>query len=358
MSKSLAFRPNWTSPPGDTISDILKERKLPIDLLVKELNQPRVYIDGLLLGNETITIEIAKKLEFILGGSSDFWLTREFQFREDLERFSATELAVWVKELPIKDMVSFGWISGSKDLASECLSFFKVQNVQSWRDMYDKALATTSFRKSVRFKSEYGAVAAWLRQGEIVGAKTDCSPWNADLFEETLEEIKQLTRKKSPKDFLPLLTSVCAKCGVALAIVRTPNGCRASGATRFLDKNKALLMLSFRYLSDDQFWFTFFHEAGHLLLHGSETAIIEGLNENENLDREKEANLFAGEVLIPHSLQTQLSRLRGNKRDIINFAQSAGVSPGIVVGQMQHHGYIDKKYLNAFKRRYSWEQIL
>lgn len=355
MSESSAFRPNWTSPPGDTISDILSERKLPIDLLVKELDQPKIYIESLLQGNESITIDIAKKLEFILGGSSDFWLTREFQYREDLDRAHKAELSVWVKELPVKDMISFGWISGSKDVASECLNFFKVQNVQSWRVIYDKTLATTSFRKSTAFRSEYGAVAAWLRQGEVVGARTECAPWNADLFEEALGEIRLLTRKKSPKEFLPLLRDICAKCGVALAVVRTPNGCRASGATRFIDKNRALLMLSFRYLSDDQFWFTFFHEAGHLLLHGSETAIIEGLNENDSLDQEKEANLFAGEALIPHSLQPQLSRLRGNKRDIIKFAQSAGVSPGIVVGQMQHNGYIDKKYLNAFKRRYSWE---
>jgi plasmid maintenance system antidote protein VapI/Zn-dependent peptidase ImmA (M78 family) len=352
MNESSSFRPNWTSPPGDTISDILKERKLSVCSFASELNQPQKYVDGLLMGEEAISAEVAKKLASMLGGSADFWLTREHQYREDLERITRDEHSQWLKELPVKDMTSFGWISSS----SECLSFFNVPNVKAWRNRYDQTLAVTAFRQSSTFRSEYGAVAAWLRQGEILGSKIECAPWNAGLFENSLESIKALTRKKSPKEFLPLLKSECAKCGVALAIVPTPNGCRASGATRFINKNRALLLLSFRYLSDDQFWFTFFHEVGHLLLHGSETAIIEGLNEND-FDREKEANLFAGEVLIPHALHQKLSRVKGNKRDIVSFAVAAGVSPGIVVGQMQHHGYINKRYLNAFKRRYTWEEI-
>ena len=357
MSEASTFRPNWTSPPGETISDMLKERRLSIGLFAKKLNQSPKYIDGLLQGFEVINADVAKMLEAILGGSSDFWLTREFQYREDLERITKLETDIWLKELPLKDMISFGWISGSKDLSSECLRFFNVSSVKTWRTAHNETLAVTSFRRSDAFKSEYGAVAAWLRQGEILGAKIECKPWNANHFEKTLEEIKPLTRKKNPKDFLPALINACANCGVALAIVRTPTGCRASGATRFVAENRALLLLSFRYLSDDQFWFTFFHEAGHILLHRSKMTIVEGLIEGGDFDREKEANLFAGEVLIPHPLQQQLNKIRGNKRDIINFAMLAGVSPGIVVGQMQHYGYVDKKYLNAFKRRFNWDNI-
>lgn len=119
-----------------------------------------------------------------------------------------------------------------------------------------------------------------------------------------------------------------------------------------------MLLLSFRYLSDDHFWFTFFHEAGHIVLHKSNAAFIEDNSPDKNYsNEEKEANIFAGEILIPHELQGELSRLRGNKRNIISFAMKAGVSPGIVVGQMQHRGIIDHKYLNSFKRRYDWNDI-
>lgn len=357
MSNSTVFQPNWTSPPGQTILDILTEKQLSIGLFAKKIKQSSTYTQGLLQGYEVITADVAKMLEGILGGTSDFWLTRELQYREDLERINKFETDQWLKELPIKDMISFGWISGNKDLSIECLDFFNVSNVKTWRNSQNETLAITSFRKTEAFKSEYGAVSAWLRQGEILGAKIECKPWNANLFEKTLEEIKPLTRRKNPKDFIPTLISACSKCGVALAIVRTPSGCRASGATRFVAKDRALLLLSFRYLSDDQFWFTFFHEAGHLLLHKSKTTIIEGLNNESDYEKETEANLFAGEILIPNKLQNQLSKIRGNKRDIINLAMLAGVSPGIIVGQMQYYGYVDKKYLNAFKRRYNWDDI-
>src|SRR5262245_53695423 len=125
-----------------------------------------------------------------------------------------------------------------------------------------------AFRTSPSFDSQPSAVAAWLRQGEIETEAFDCNHWDPIRFRESLADIRSLTRQKEPRRFIPALQRCCAESGVAVAIVRAPKGCRASGATRFLTRHKALLMLSFRYLTDDQFWFTFFHEAGHLLLHG------------------------------------------------------------------------------------------
>ena len=75
------------------------------------------------------------------------------------------------------------------------------------------------------------------------------------------------------------------------------------------------------------------------------------------IEAEHEANLFAGAMLIPHYLEGELAGIRGNKRDIISFAMKAGISPGIVVGQLQHRGYFQKSYLNTFKRWYDREEI-
>jgi len=115
-----------------------------------------------------------------------------------------------------------------------------------------------------------------------------------------------------------------------------------------------------RYLSDDHFWFTFFHEAGHLILHGNrEDVYVEMENKIDRVydEKEEEANIFAAEALIPYTLHDKLKSVRSNKRKIIQFAQLAGISPGIVVGQMQFLGYIKYQYLNSYKRRYKWEDI-
>ena len=138
-----------------------------------------------------------------------------------------------------------------------------------------------------------------------------------------------------------------------MAIVRAPRGCRASGATRFLSANKALLMLSFRYLSDDHFWFTFFHEGGHLLLHSEKSLFLEGADMPSSRE-EEEANDFAARALIPLEFQPLLAGLNADARGVIRFARQVGVSPGIVVGQLQHLGRVDRGQLNGLKRRFRW----
>jgi HTH-type transcriptional regulator/antitoxin HigA len=138
-----------------------------------------------------------------------------------------------------------------------------------------------------------------------------------------------------------------------VVIVRAPTGCRASGATRFVSASKALLLLSFRYLSDDHFWFTFFHEAGHLLLHGEKALFLEGA-EMSATKEEEEANEFAARVLIPPEFHTALLDLSVNGREVIRFAKFTGVSPGIIVGQLQHHGRVKRNQLNSLKRWFKW----
>ena len=217
----------------------------------------------------------------------------------------------------------------------------------------------TVFRKSYVLKSDPESVAAWLRQGEIVAESINCKAWNSELFNQTLKKIKPLTKKKKPQEFLSELKALCAECGVAVAIVRTPKGCSVSGATKFINSEKAMILLSFRYLSDDHFWFTFFHEAGHLLLHSEKSLFLEEENETmKNNVYEKEANEFAAEVLIPKEFQLRLKTMRIEKRAIMDLAKDADVSLGIVIGQLQHAGRVDFKNLNRYKRRYSWDEIL
>jgi Zn-dependent peptidase ImmA (M78 family) len=139
-----------------------------------------------------------------------------------------------------------------------------------------------------------------------------------------------------------------------VVILRAPTGCRASGATRFLSAEKALLLLSFRYLSDDHFWFTFFHEAAHLLLHDRQAVFLEG-QDGSRAKEEDQANNFAAEMLVPKEFRDQMFNLPVNGFDVIRFAKLVGVSPGIVVGQLQFYGHFTHRQLNNLKRRFGWK---
>ena len=355
MSSSSEFRPDWASAPGDTIADILRERGLSDADFARQLGQTFEQTRDLLEGRAALTIAIARRLEGLLGASVSFWMSRDFHYRQDIARLQSDH--EWLRELPVGDMVRFGWLSSvphpSEEIAT-CLRFFGVPSVSAWRETYAGVQQMFAFRTSPTLDSRPGAVAAWLRRGEIEADDIPCQPWNAESFRASLSQLRALTKQKDPRRFLPVLRQRCSEHGVAVAVVRAPSGCRASGATRFLSKKKALLLLSARFLRDDQFWFTFFHEAGHLLLHGFDGFFIEGQDATSS-EEEQEANNFAANILVPPEYQAAMLDLRANTDDIVRFAVRLGISPGIVVGQLQHHGRLRQNQMNSLKRFYEWD---
>jgi len=361
MPDKKDFNPDWISPPGDTIADILVERACSHLEFARRMGFTARHVSELVTSRTPISQEIARRLELVLGASAEFWIARETQYRGSIVQ-ARTEVELkgqeaWLKELPVKDMLEFGWLSQAYFEATPiaaCLRFFGVADVQAWRTTYRSVLETAAFRTSPTFRSQPGAIAAWLRQGEIESASLECKPWDAKLFQNALFDIRLLTRKRDPRLFLAELTRRCADCGVAVAIVRAPRGCRASGATRFLSPSRALLLLSFRYLSDDHFWFTFFHEAGHLLLHSKKALFLEGLEASSS--EEQEANEFSARMLVPHNFRGELECLNVERHAIRNFAKRVGVSPGIILGQLQYLGKARQNQLSTLKARFRWSR--
>ena len=148
---------------------------------------------------------------------------------------------------------------------------------------------------------------------------------------------------------------LCAKSGVAVIFTPELPKTRISGATRWLNANKALIQLSLRYKTDDHLWFTFFHEAGHILLHGKKDVFIESDGDTDT--KEVEANRFAANFLIPPAEFKRISMSANiSKKAIVSFAKEIGISPGIVVGRLQHEGILKRSYRNELKKSFEWEK--
>lgn len=357
---NATFLPQWSSPPGETMSQLIRAKGLALSELAVQLGWTAEEAQDLLAARRAITFEVAGVLADAIGGTRRFWLTRESQYRDDLARLQQAaeeaEASGWLRSLPVKEMVSFGWLPETRDrleLARSCLRFFEVESIHEWQHKCADLADSAALRTSGTFPSSVGALASWLQRGEIEAQSATCASWSPTGFRQALDQIRALTRQKEPAAFLPELKRICSAHGVAVVAVRAPKGCRASGATRFVTPQRALLLLSFRYRSDDHFWFTFFHEAGHLLLHGESGSFIE--DEGVGSSRfEEEANRFAEDVLIPSNVRPAFGLLRNNTRDAIRFALRAGISPGIVVGQLQKQGRVPQNQLNRLKRRYQW----
>jgi len=358
IESSVQFEPNWLSPPGDTIADLLEEKGWSQTEFAQRTGYTPKHVNQLIRGKAPISEETALRLERVLGSTARFWLKRESEYRETLARRAEQDAlgleSAWLAELPLKEMVRLRWVHdlGSNVAAqvAECLSFFGVATVAAWRERY--AAPVAAFRASRQSEMHTGAVAAWLRQGERRAAAIECAPFERKAFREALQHLRALTNEPDPAVFVPRMSELCAAAGVAVVLEPAPHGSPASGAVRWLTQDTALIMLSLRYKSNDHLWFTFFHEAGHLLLHGKRLLFLE-TEEPLDSEEETEADVFARDFLIPPAKAKKLAGMR-SEAAVRQFAAQAGVAPGIVVGRMQREGWLPWTHLNGLKTRYTW----
>lgn len=355
--KRHAFRPDYAVPPGDTVLEVLRSLGMTQAELAGRTGRPRKTINEIIKGKAAITAETAIQFEMVLGVPASMWLGLERDYQETIARTKESrELALakgWLDGLPVRKMVEYGWLEDRGDPAGkvrEALSFFGVASPEAWQVVWTAPDA--ALRESKAFQSQPGAVAAWLRRGEIEARRIECRPHSSRLFRETLRRVRSLTRG-SVDGIEKSLASLCAEAGVAVVFVPELPGARLSGATRWLAPDKALVQLSLRYRTDDQLWFTFFHEGAHILLHGKEARIEE---EDGASGEEEEASRFAADFLIPPKQYRAFTcaHRRPTKRAVASFAADLGIAPGIVVGRLQHDGFVPWGHLNGLKRKLTW----
>ena len=349
MADETGFQPDWATSPAETIRRALIRRGWSIADLAHAMGVEEDVASALAEGDIEIDERNARGLAAAFNTSANFWQERQKQYSHDTDRLKQASIEkAWLRELPLRDMLKFGWIKAYQNDAqkiSAVLQFFGVSDLSEWKSRYRTDLAAAAFRTSLTFTSNPVSTAAWLRWADLQASEIVCSPWDADLFRSALKKIRSLTRRKHPDQFLPELVRICAECGVAVVIARAPEGCRASGATRFISPSKAMIVMSFRYRSDDHFWFTFLHEAAHLLLHGKKALFLED-GSDVTAEAENEANEFASMLLIPPSSKIEFERLGASVKNILRFAMKEGISPGVVVGQLQHHDRLPHNRLN------------
>ncbi|NJK81934.1 MAG: HigA family addiction module antidote protein [Chloroflexaceae bacterium] len=366
--QAAVYLPDVVSPPGETLLETLETIGMTQAELAERTGRPRKTINEIVQGKTAITPETALQLERVLGIPASFWNRREQHYREALaRREEAARLqahAAWLREFPLRPMIKAGWLDESEEQVQQLrllLQFFGVASPEQWRAYWQQSSITVAFRKSPAFQVAPYAMAAWLRRGEVLAQQVECAPYHARTFQRILVQARALT-VAPPGVFLPQLIALCAEAGVAVVVVPELPRTRVSGATRWLTPTKALMQLSLRYRSDDQFWFTFFHEAGHILLHGKRDAFLDQQEEDElaaDDSREREANSFAADLLIPPERWRQLlqSPDYASREHIQAFAAELGIAPGILVGRLQHTRVLPwNSPLNDLKCRLEWAE--
>ena len=258
LTPDQPFQPDYISPPGETIADLLEQTGMTQTEVAQRLGVSLKHINQVVKGAASISAELALGLEKVFGVSAAFWLNRESLYRTDIARQEeARDLAPaleWANSFPVGELRKRGFIattSRGTDLVRDLLGFFGIASPELWSD------PVAAYRKSRRVESDTKALATWLRAGETEAATINTEPFHSDRLQEALQDVRGLTRH-DPSEWQPELVRMCAAAGVAVVILEAFRGARANGATRWLSPSKALIQMSLRYRWEDIFWFSFF----------------------------------------------------------------------------------------------------
>ena len=334
--KKYTFTPDYAVPPGATLQEVMTSLGMPQKELAVRTELTEQTLNRIFKGEQPISYTTANRLELVTGIPAGLWNNLEAQYREQLakleerRRFEAEK--EWLKTIPVKELIERGHVEPDDDkvnLIRKVLAFFGVCSVQAWQEVW--AAPAVAARRSRCFESRPGDAAAWIRQGELQAQQIVCAPFDRDRFRSVLKTIRSLTREE-PAVFASQMRQLCADAGVAVALVREMKKVPWNGATKWLSPDKVMILLSLRGKGEDKFWFSFFHEAGHVLKDNKKSLFINDESESDLL--EQQADTFAAEKLIPSKHNARVSRCR-SKQEIIDLANELGISPGIVAGRYQ-----------------------
>lgn len=352
-AKKYAFSPDFAVAPGETVREVMEDMGMTQREFAMRLGITVQSLSRIFKGEQAISVETAKNLERVTGTPAHFWNNLESNYRLQLAKERDARLfesqKEWLKKFPIKVLKERGYIRDIPfvETFEAVLQFFGVSSVAAWEMTWAQPDAAARRTRSNCFEDNPYYAATWVRMGELAAQRNRCGATNIKKFKASMPEICKLTCEE-PSVFLPQLREICHDCGVSLAIVQEFPRLKWSGATKWLD-DTAIIMLNIRYKREDSFWFSFFHEAGHVILHDKCCLRI---NDGKNEDiREQEANNFAKEVLFGNKYE-QILRI-STAEDIKQLAKELGISPGIVAGQ---YCFLTQKY-NRFTyliRSFTW----
>jgi addiction module HigA family antidote len=356
MNKPNQFDPDYAVPPGRTLQETIDTLGMTQKELALRTGRPLKTINEIIKGVAAITAETALQLEKVTGVPAGFWNNLEANYRERLARLQdkqrLDEQTGWLKHFSYAKMAAMGLVKPTPDKIEKVenlLRYFGVATFKQWEATYSRLQGAA--REQDGLSSTLGDLSAWLRAGEILAQRVDCQPYDATRFQSALTRIRTLTCDP-PAQVWPEVVRLCADAGVAVVLVPELPKTHVYGFTRWLTSTKALLQLSLRYKTDDLLWFTFFHEAAHILKHGKTDVFLEFRGASD--PKEEEANRWSADFLIPpQDWQTFLAQTpEPNRNDIIHFAHEKKIAPSVVLGRLQHREKrIRPHFYNDLKQR-------
>lgn len=357
MATDVQMHSDLAIPPGEYLAEVLEDLGMSQADLARRMGRPEQMVSEILGGAKRLTPDTALQLERVTGVPANVWTGLEEEYQLTKARASAREQVAGESALvdleTYRELARLGFVATTRDRSLKVRELWRFFGVASLHNVPQLATYGAAFRVSAAGRTSPFALAAWLRCGELVAADAPTDPFSAQRLRALVSELRSWTRDRFGVA-VPKVRAALAACGVALVVVPHFPKTRAHGATFWVSAEKAVVQMSLRGAWSDVFWFSLFHEIGHVLLHGKRQVFLEGYPRDDPQGREWEdaADAFASERLIPsRALDAFLAGGAPTTLRIVSFADRVGVAPGMVVGRLQHLGVIRHDQFNGLRER-------
>lgn len=326
--------PGYIVPTGDFIKEWMEDNDINGAELSRRLDVSRKHVSELLHGKAPLSHEMALKLEYVTGVPARIWNLHEAGYREALARQRSEQDLVnqyeRASDFPLAYLRNCGFITAApRDktrTVQQLLQFFGLGTLDAFQPTWEKS--AVAYRRSAIGREDVCALATWLHVAERTAALDSLPDYSRSTMEAALPELRSLTIGE-PSEAIREAQRHLRDCGVALALVPAVRGLGIHGATRWLHGHP-LIQLSGLWKSDDQLWFTLFHEIAHVLLHDPKGLYLADAGNAA----EEEADEYAMRLLVPKEHEAKLPAVR-NLAEVQRLAEELKVAPSIVLGQAQ-----------------------
>ncbi len=347
----------FLSHPGETLLELMEQYGVSQKELSIRIETSEKHINEIIKGKKSITVSFAKKLENVFKPEASFWINRQHIYDvkletiKTIENISKEEKEI-CKEFPIKELVSLGYISDTRNDVEKVLMLRKfscTSNLLYVLDVLNYLLPDISFKKD-KTNSKYNPykLYSWLRMCQIeTEYNQNPNTFEINKLKSSLHTLKKLSRLNNFEDINVKVTSLLFDCGINFKIVRNFEGLSVQGYIKTINNNVSLCT-TIKWHSEDVFWFTLFHEIGHLIHKRNGRAFVD-MEEDEDA-----ANAFARDFLIKPS---SYKKLLGNitKENILKCSNENDVCPAIVVGRLRKEKIIEPNQYCELIRHIDWK---
>jgi HTH-type transcriptional regulator/antitoxin HigA len=341
------YYPDVVFHPAITLNEKLEEMGMSRKEFALRTGKPEKTIIAVLKEESSLTPEMAILFENVTQIPASFWIKKQARYNEYIARKkqnrAIADAEQWTKEFPYAEMAKQNWVPRTRKTEEKTinmLSYFGVASHKAWEKLYvEKELKVAAYT-SLKQSHHPHAISAWLRKGELQAQKIEAPPFDLKKLKGNIPLMRRLMVEQ-PVDFFEKLKALCLEAGVILLFTPKLPKVPLSGSTRWLS-NTPLIQLTARYKRNDNFWFTFFHELGHVILHGKKYISLENVDfAASDPDKEEEAHQFAVAYTFTHEQKNELLKTRAvTEQVIINYAEKFNTHPAMIIGRLQHDGVI------------------